>query len=102
MGDIMALSVITKNHGIIITCKGRAIVIRDTQGEPNHMAAVIFDKCIFEELQAMCRMATHMVAGMSGDRAYTVAVFLANLFGGEARDFTVRFDVYTSFTETRQ
>ena len=81
---------IVKQYGIIITCKGRTIAIADTQGESDHMAVVILDKCIFEELQAMCRMAVHMVANMPGDRAYTVAVLLSNLFGGYVRDITVQ------------
>lgn len=99
----MELNVIANNHGIAIACKGHTLVIRDTQGEPEHMAAVVFDKCIFEELQAMCHMATHMVAGMSGDRAYTVAVFLSNLFGGYVRETTVQFGGFMSFeTETRR
>lgn len=99
----MALNVITNNHGICITCKGHTLVVRDTQSETVHMAAATLDKCIFEELQKMCCMATHMVADMSGDRAYTVAVFLANLFGGDAREFTLPFDVpMPNETETRQ
>lgn len=93
----MEPNIIAKNHGILITGEGHSVVIRDAQGEPGHMATIIFDKVVFEELQAMCRMAVHMVAGMSGDRAYTVAVFLANLFGGDAREFTLPFE-----TETRR
>ena len=89
----MEPNVIIRNHGILITCEGRSAVIRDAQGKSGHMATIIFDKVVFEELQAMCRMAFHMVADMPGDRAYTVAVFLANLFGGEAREFTLPFDV---------
>ena len=99
----MEPNVITGNHGILITCEGHSAVIRDVQGEPGHMATIIFDKVVFEELQAMCRMAVHMVADMPGDRAYTVAVFLANLFGGEAREFTLPFDVpMPDTTETRR
>ena len=99
----MESNVIVKNHGIIIKYMGHAIIVGDVQGEPDHMAAVILDKCIFEELQAMCRMAVHMVADMPGDRAYTIAVFIANTLGGYAREVTPLFggDVYTSFTETR-
>lgn len=66
------------------------------------MAAVIFDKVVFEELQAMARMTVHMAANMPGDRAYTVAVFLSNLFGGYVRDITVQLgDSMSSETETR-
>lgn len=98
----MEPNIITQNNGIFIMCEGRSVVIRDAQGEPEHMATIIFDKVVFEELQAMCRMATHMVAGMTGDRAYTVAVFLANLFGGDARELTLPFDVpMPDTTETR-
>lgn len=98
----MEPNIITKNHGILITCEGHSVVIRDVQGEPNHMATIVFDKVVFEELQAMARMAVHMVADMPGDRAYTVAVFLANLFGGDAREFTLPFDVpMPDETETR-
>lgn len=85
-------NIIAKENGITAICNGHALVIRDVQGEPNHMATVVFDKCVFEELQAMSHMAVHMVADMQGDRAYTVAVFLSNLLGG---------DVHTSSTETR-
>lgn len=98
----MEPNIIAQENGITIACEGRSVVIRDAQGEPNHMATVIFDKVVFEELQAMCRMATHMVADMQGDRAYTVAVFLSNLFGGDAREFTLPFDVpVPNETETR-
>lgn len=94
---------IVKHCGIIITCKGRAIAVSDTQGESDHMAAVVFDKVVFEELQAMARMAVHMVANMPGDRAYTVAVFLGNLFGGYVRDITVQLGGHMPReTETRQ
>lgn len=93
---------IVDNHGIIITCEGRSVLIRDAQGEPGHMGTIIFDKVVFEELQAMCRMAVHIVADMPGDRAYTVAVLLSNLFGGDAREFTLPFDVpMPNETETR-
>lgn len=99
----MEPNIIAQDNGILITCEGRSVVIRDVQGEPNHMATIIFDKVIFEELQAMCRMATHMVADMRGDRAYTVAVFLGNLFGGDVREFTLPFDVHMpNDTETRR
>ena len=99
----MALNVITDNHGIVVTLKGRTLVVRDAQGDPGHMAAVTLDKCVFEELREMCRMATHMVAGMSGDRAYTVAVFLGNLLGGHVRNVTVQFGGFMPFeTETRR
>ena len=98
----MEPNIITTNNGILITCEGHSVVIRDVQGEPNHMATVIFDKIVFEELREMCRMAVHMVADMSGDRAYTVATFLANLFGGDARQFTLPFDVAMPDTETRR
>ena len=98
----MEPNIIVKNHGILVTAEGHSLVIRDVQGEPNHMATVILDKCVFEELQAMCRMAVHTVADMQGDRAYTVAVFLSNLFGGDAREFTLPFDVpMPDETETR-
>ena len=94
---------IVNNCGIIITCKGHVIAISDTQGNPGHIPAVVFDKCIFEELQAMCRMATHMVSDMPGDRAYTVAVLLSNLFGGYVRDITVQLGGYApGETETRR
>lgn len=93
---------IVKHSGIIITCEGRTIAISDTQGEPDHMATVIFDKVVFEELQAMCRMVVHMVEDMPGDRAYTVAVFLGNLFGGHVSNITVQLGGYMpSETETR-
>ena len=99
----MEPNIIVKNHGLLITCEEHSVVIRDAQGEPNHMATIIFDKVVFEELQAKCRMAVHTVADMRGDRAYTVAVFLANLFGGDAREFTLPFDVaMPDGTETRQ
>lgn len=97
----MEPNIIVKNHGILIKYMGHAIVIGDVQGEPDHMAAVILDKCVFEELQAMCRMAVHMVAGMSGDRAYTVAVFIANILGGYAREVRPLFGGYVFETETR-
>lgn len=94
---------IVRHCGIIITCKGHTIAIADTQGEHDHMAVVVFDKVVFEELQAMCRMAVHMVANMPGNRAYTVAVFLGNLFGGYVRDITVRLGGHASGeAETRQ
>ena len=94
---------VTDVHGIFITCEGHSAAIQDVQGEPGHMATIIFDEVVWEELQAMGRMAAHMVADMPGDRAYTVAVFLANLFGGEAREFTLPFDVSMPDTaETRQ
>lgn len=89
----MKRNIIANAHGIYITCEGHSVAISDAQGEPGHMATVILDKCIFEELQAMCHMAVHMVAVVPGDRAYTVAVFLANLFGGEARESTLPFSV---------
>ena len=99
----MEPNIIVKHRGIIITCKGRTIVVSDMQGETDHMAAVIFDKVVFEELQAMARMAVHMVANMPGDRAYTVAVFLSNLFGGYVRDITVQLGGYApGETETRR
>lgn len=99
----MEPNVITQNYGIRITCENHSVVIRDEQDETTlHMAVVTLDKAVFEELQAMCRMAVHMVADMRGDRAYTVAVFLANLFGGEAREFTVQLGGYMpGETETR-
>lgn len=98
----MEQNIIANAHGIHITCEGHSVVIRDAQGEPGHMATVILDKCIFEELQAMCRMAVHMVEVMPGDRAYTVAVFLSNLFGGYVRDITVQLGGYMPFeTEKR-
>lgn len=99
----MALSVITNNHGIVITLKGHTLVVRDAQSEPGHMAAVTLDKCVFEELREMCRMATHMVADMSGDRSYTVAVFLGNLFGGHVSEIRVELGGFMPFeTEARR
>lgn len=99
----MALNIIAYNHDIIIACKGHTLVVSDTQGEPGHMAAVTLDKCVFEELQAMCRMAPHMVADMRGDRAYTVAVFLGNLSGGHVSEIRVQTDGYAPReTETRR
>ena len=89
----MEPNVIAKYDGLTIICGGHTIVIHDTQGEPGYSVGVMLDKAIFEELQAMCRMAIHTVADMGTDRAYIAAVFIARLFGG---------DVYTSFTETRQ
>lgn len=98
----MEPNIIIKNHGILISYGGHVIIVGDVQGEPDHMAAVTIDKVVFEELQAMCRMAIHMVAGMSGNRAYTVAVFLANLFGGYAREVTLQLGGRMPFeTETR-
>lgn len=96
----MEPNTIVKHCGIIITCEGRAVAIADTQGESGHMAVVVFDKVVFEELQAMCRMAVHMVANMPGDRAYPVAVFLSNLFGGYVRDINVHLGGCME-TETR-
>lgn len=99
----MALNVITNNHGIVITLKGHTLVVRDTQSEPGYMAAVTLDKCVFEELREMCRMAVHMVADMRGDRAYTVAVFLGNLFGGHVSWVRVQLGGYAPReTETRR
>ena len=99
----MALNVITNNHGIVITLKGHTLVVCDMQTEPGHMAAVTFDKYVSEELREMCRMATHMVAGMRGDRAYTVAVFLGNLFGGHVSCARVQLGGYApSETEPRR
>lgn len=79
----MEPNVIAKGNGMTIIVEGHAIVIHDALGEPGHYCDVFLDKAIFEELQAMCHMAVHMVADMSGDRTYTVAVFVARLFGGE-------------------
>ena len=87
----METNVIAKDNGLTVICEGHVIVIYDAQGEPGYSVGVILDKAIFEELQAMCRMAIHTVADMGTDRAYIAAVFIARLFGG---------DVYTSFTET--
>lgn len=87
----METNVIAKDNGLTVIREGHTIVIHDTQGEPGHSVGVMFDKAVFEELRAMCRMAIHTVADMGGDRAYIAAVFIARLFGG---------DVYTSFTET--
>ena len=99
----MALNVITNNHGIVIALKGHVLVVRDSQSEPGHMAAVTLDKCVFEELREMCRMATHMVADMRGDRIYTVAVFLGNLFGGHVSEITLQLGGYMpGETETRR
>ena len=89
----MEPNVIAKHDGLTVICGGHTIVIHDAQGEPGYSVGVLLDKAVFEELQAMCRMAVHSAAGMGSDRAYIAAVFIARLFGG---------DVYTSFTETRQ
>lgn len=89
----MEPNVIAEDNGLTVICDGHAIIIHDAQGESGHSVGVMLDKAVFEELQAMCRMAIHSVADMRGDRAYIAAVFIARLFGG---------DVYTSFTETRQ
>lgn len=89
----MEPNVIAKDNGLTVICGGHTIVIHDAQGESGRPVGVMLDKAVFEELQAMCRMAIHSVAGMGGDRAYIAAVFIARLFGG---------DVHTSFTETRQ
>lgn len=85
--------VIAKENGITAICNGHALVIHDAQGESGRSVGVMLDKAVFEEMQAMCRMAVHSVADMGGDRAYIAAVFISRLFGG---------DVYTSLTETRQ
>lgn len=89
----MEPNIIAKHDGLTVICGGHTIVIHDAQGEPGYSVGVILDKAVFEELQAMCRMAVHSAAGMGSDRAYIAAVFVARLFGG---------DVCTSFTETRQ
>ena len=89
----MEPNVIAKDNGLTVICGGHAVIIHDAQGEPGHSVGVLLDKAVFEELQAMCRMAIHMVVDMGTDRAYIAAVFIARLFGG---------DVYTSFTETRR
>lgn len=89
----MEPNVIARYDGLTVICGGHSIVIHDAQGEPGYSVGVLLDKAVFEELQAMCRMAIHSVADMGGDRAYIAAVFIARLFGGDA---------YTSFTETRQ
>ena len=89
----MESNVIAKHDGLTVACGGHTIVIHDAQGESGYSVGVLLDKAVFEELQAMCRMAVHSVASMGTDRAYIAAVFIARLFGG---------DVYTSFTETRQ
>lgn len=91
---------IVNDCGIIITCKGHVIAISDTQGNPGHIPVVVFDKCVFVELHVMCRMVVHMVADMPGDRAYTIAVFLSNLFGGYVKDIHVQLSGYME-TETR-
>lgn len=88
----MEPNIIAKHDGLMVICGGHAIVFHDAQGESGHSVGVMLDKAVFEELQAMCRMAIHSVADMGTDRAYIAAVFIARLFGG---------DVYTSFTETR-
>lgn len=89
----MEPNVIAEGNGLTVICGGHNIVIHDAQGEPGASVGVMLDKAVFEELQAICRMAIHSVADMGTDRAYIAAVFIARLFGG---------DVYTSFTETRQ
>lgn len=79
----MEPNVIAKGNGMTVVVEGHAIVIHDASGEPGYYCDVFLDKVIFEELQAMCHMAVHMAADMPGDRTYTVAVFVARLFGGE-------------------
>lgn len=89
----MEPNVIAKHDGLTVICGGHTIVVHDAQGDPGYSVGVMLDKAVFEELQAMCRMAVHSVASMGSDRAYIAAVFIARLFGG---------DVHTSFTEARQ
>ena len=86
-------NIIAKENGITAICNGHALVIHDAQGEPGYSVGVLFDKVAYDELRVMCRLAVHTVADMDTDRAYTVAVSMSRLFGG---------DVYTSFTETRR
>lgn len=88
----MEPDIIAQENGLTVICGGHTIVIHDTQGEPGHSVNVTLDKAIFEELQAMCRMAIHTVADMGTERAYIAATFIARLFGGE---------VYVSYTEAR-
>lgn len=88
----MEPNIIAKGNGITIITNGHAAVIHDMLGESGNSVTVFLDKAVYEELQAMCNMAIHMVAGMDDNRPYTIAVFIARLFGG---------DVYTSLTETR-
>ena len=85
--------IIAKENGLTAICNGHALVIHDAQGAFGNSVTVLFDKVVYKELRVMCRLAVHTVADMGTDRAYTAAVSLARLFGG---------DVYTSFTETRQ
>ena len=93
----MEPDIIAKDNGLTVIHRGgRTIVIHDAQGEPGRSVGVLLDKAVFEELQAMCRMAIHSVADMGTDRAYIAAVFIARLFGGDV------YTVYTSFTETRR
>ena len=89
----MEPNVIAKENGITAICNDHALVIHDAQGKYGNSVTVLFDKVIYEELKVMCRLAVHTVADMDTDRAYTVAVSMSRLFGG---------DVYTSFTEPRQ
>ena len=85
-------NIIAKENGITAICNGHALVIHDAQGESGRSVGVLFDKVAYDELRVMCRLAVHTVADMDTDRAYTVAVSISKLFGG---------DVYTTFTETR-
>lgn len=88
----MEPNIIAQENGITAICNGHALVIHDAQGECGNSVTVLFDKVVYEELKVMCRLAVHTVADMDADRAYTVAVSMSRLFGG---------DVHTTFTETR-
>ena len=85
-------NIIARENGITAICNGHTLVIHDAQGESGRSVGVLFDKVAYDELRVMCRLAVHTVADMDTDRAYTVAVSISKLFGG---------DVYTTFTETR-
>ena len=89
----MEPNIIAQENGITAICNDHALVIHDAQGEYGNSVTVLFDKVVYEELKVMCRLAVHTVADMDTDRAYTVAVSMSRLFGG---------DVYTSFTEVRR
>jgi len=84
--------IITKENGLTAITNGHALVIHDARGEFGNSVTVLFDKVVYEELRVMCRLAVHTVADMDTDRAYTVAVSMSQLFGG---------DVYTFRPEAR-
>lgn len=99
----MEPNIIAKYDGLTVICGGHAIVIHDAQGKPGYSVGVLFDKVVFEELQVMCRLAIRTVADMGSDRAYTAAVSLARLFGGDVQEVTLQLGGYMpGETETRQ